>query len=272
MFRLALGCFVAVLFLAAAQPAEAGFLINPSGGTILFNSASDHDDQVVAGRNLGFSAQFFSNSITTVGVSTNGNLNFASNSAFGNTPFPTTNSINIAPLWDDLYIYQGTGQTISEKLNPGISYTTTWDVSGFSNSAAVFKFQATIFGASDTIGTFQFLANDIVFSYDTISGGFENGEATVGLNQGDGNQFASLPGDGDGFINNSQANLLPTAPGFAILFRPVFNDGPVTYNVSVIDTGSAIATPEPASMITFVVGAIGFFGIARRRKLSQTTA
>ena len=67
--------------------ADANLLIDPTGSTTLFTSG---DDLVSSGRALGFTGHFFGMSITTVDVSTNGNLNFSSNSDYSNAALPNT--------------------------------------------------------------------------------------------------------------------------------------------------------------------------------------
>lgn len=82
----------------------AGLLIDPSGGVVLWDSSSgDRDDQVQT-RALPFSAQLFGATLTTVGVSTNGNWNLGGSNAYINVALPTASGIGamFAPLWDDL--------------------------------------------------------------------------------------------------------------------------------------------------------------------------
>ena len=93
---------VAILLLASHN-ALAGYLIDPTGGTVLFDSTVPHDDRTVR-RPIGFTGQFFGNSYSSVDISTNGNLNFSGfqgyiNYSLGNSP------AMIAPLWNDLQIY-----------------------------------------------------------------------------------------------------------------------------------------------------------------------
>jgi hypothetical protein len=202
--------------------------------------------------------------MTTVDVSTNGNLNFSGYTGYGNTSFPTGRAL-IAPLWDDQYIFQGSGQSITEKVSPGNYYAVTWNVSEYAHATDLFTFQAVWFGASTTIGSFQFHPDDIVFSNSTLTADFWGGDATVGLDKGTGGVFTSLPGESDGLITHSQANLLPTGPGDAILFRP---DGSGGYTASVIQVFviQANLVPEPASLVMVGTGTVGLACCVRRRR------
>lgn len=243
----------------AAVASRAEVLINPVGGTVLFGDSQNWDDSVV-NRNIGFTLDFFGAGSTALDVSTNGNLNFNSSASFNNESLPNASSSMIAALWDDLYIFASSGQSIVEKTDPGTYYSVTWNVAQFTDPSQLYRFQAALFGASTTINGSPFLPNDIVFSYDLIPVSFRDGSATVGLNQGNGIDFASPPGVADGIITNSNASLLPTGLGTYLLFRPNGSG----YDVSV---GSApVPEIDPAglgSVLALVTGALGL--LERRR-------
>jgi len=233
------------LLAADETPATAGYLIDPSGGTVLWDDSFNVDDQTVH-RPLGFTASLFGTPFTEVDVSTNGNLNFSNSNSWTNQAFPTGAPM-IAPLWDDLYIYAGTGQKITEKAAAGQYYSVTWDVSQFSNNLPKFQFQVVLFGGTTSIGGNTFLPNDIVFAYQRVDADFRAGDASVGLNKGDGT-FSTLPnvvGSG-GLLGNSQAGLLPTAPGSVLLAR---YDGS-----GYVGSLTTAVVPEPGTCILALVG------------------
>lgn len=225
------------------------------------------DDEVVRNFTFGVPFSFFGDSVTSFDVSSNGNINFVGDTEYRNKTLPTYLNV-IAPLWDDHYIYAGSGQQVTLKGQQGV-IAVTWDVSQFDDTRPRFQFQAAMFTADTTIGSFHFLKNDIAFSYNLVTPSFRldgNGDsATVGLNWVDPNgaqspRFAPLPGDADGNISSAQAGLLPTGHGDAILFRPNGNN----YDVSIIN---AAPVPEPTSMAVLAVATAGSIGLrAWRRK------
>jgi hypothetical protein len=197
----------------APHDAAAGLVIDSTGGTVL--SFSNTDDAVVAGRSLGFAGSFFGSPKTTVDVSTNGNLNFSSNTDYHNAAFPQLGVARIAPLWDDLIV--STPGSAIEKVSAGNYYSLTWqNVYHISQPSSVVNAQVVWFGSTQTIGGFTIQANDLVFSYATVSG--TTFSSTVGLNKGDGVGFAVLPGTTNGLVNDPAT--LPTGAGQFVLFRP----------------------------------------------------
>lgn len=204
-----------LLLLMALSPALqtgawAGYLINPAGGTVLFNDSVTLDD-VVVNRPIGFTGSFYGVSFSSIYVSTNGNLNFSGTTAYTNSGLPNSIAM-IAPLWDDLEIFAGTGQSIVESAVPGQYYAVTWDISQYNNTLPRYQFQTVIFGADTMIGGMQFLQNDIVFAYQRVDAVFNNNSATVGLNAGDGVNFTSLPGMANGNLSDANVGLLPVGP------------------------------------------------------------
>jgi hypothetical protein len=252
------------IFALPAGVIRADYLIDPTGGTSLF-PAGNVDDRVVQNIGLGFAFNFFGNPISTIDVSTNGNLNFIGDTEYENRVLPTYMSM-IAPLWDDHYLYSGTDQTVTLKFANSI-LAVTWDVSQFDDQLPQFQFQVGLVSDAVTIGSFNFLKDDIVFSYNRVDPLFYDNEATVGLNWVSPNgtspsRFVSLPGDPDGFIANTQAGLLSTALGDAILFRP---NGSGSYDASLINV-SPVPVPEPASIAMLAVATIGSLGIRRWKR------
>lgn len=234
---------VAILLLASHN-ALAGYLIDPTGGTVLFDSTVPHDDETVT-RPIGFTGQFFGNSYSSVDVSTNGNLNFSgfqgyTNYSLGNSP------AMIAPLWNDLQIYQGSGQKIVEKAVAGQYYSVTWDIASFQNSAARYQFQAVLFSGSSLIGGTAFLPNDIAFAYQRIDPFFASGNATVGLSDGTG-EYATLSSLlPDGVLTAADTSLLPTGANQFLLAR--WDGSGYTASVATV--------PEPSTWALGVLGIV----------------
>ena len=69
-------------------PVFAELLVNPTGGTVLWDSMTTHVSNIFVARPLGFAGNFFGNSVTTVDVSISGNLNFSQDISVGNEPIP----------------------------------------------------------------------------------------------------------------------------------------------------------------------------------------
>lgn len=240
--------------------ARAGLLVDPSGGTALWQTTSGSWDDQVVNRPLGFGFQFFGDLKTSVDVSTNGNLNFNGNAWYTNGSFPSSGFGMIAPLWDDLYGYWGTGQSIVEKSNPGTYYSVTWDTAQYANSSQLYRFQAIIFGQSAIVGGNIFLANDIVFSYDVVPNSSFQGDATVGVNKGDGVNFTGYTANG--IVTDPSS--LPV--GSFIAFRAngsgydLLTSGGVLKSTSVPEIDSA----GFGSVLAVVAGALGL--LERRRR------
>ena len=74
------------------------------------------------------------------------------------------------------------------------------------SSALRNTFQTVWFGADVNLNGFAFKRNDIAFSYLSVAGGFndryDSPGATVGLDNGDGFNYATLPGTDDGVVTN----------------------------------------------------------------------
>lgn len=198
---------------------SSSLLVDPAVGnvTVLFNDSTDHDDEVVSGRLLGFVGKFFGQDKSTVDVSTNGNLNFSSNDDYFSIPLPT-DIARIDPLWYDLYIFQGQGGSIIESVVPGAYYAVTYQhiQQYYLPEGGSETFQIVWFGSKYQIGNCTFYPGDIVFTYDTIV--LENVStsltATIGLDKGDSSTFAPIPGTTDGVV--AKPSQIPPL----VLFRP----------------------------------------------------
>lgn len=244
----------ALALVAAVPAAHANYLFDPTGGKVVFNSAVAHDDEV-SSQSLGGTFKFFGQDKTSVYVSTNGNLNFSGTTAWSNVGLSSSSAI-IAPFWDDLYIYQNSTSTITQKTSAGL-YSATWDVvSNYDTAMPLYSFQVSLFSSAQTVGGFQFQAGDIAFSYDRIDSYVRNGNMTLGLSDGAGK--IATPFGSDGLMTVGQLSQLPTGNRF-ILFRANASGG---YDAS-IQTTSLSTVPGPAAVVPFLTGAVSCL---RRRK------
>jgi len=134
-----------LLFLAPAS--WGALLVDPTGGTPLLVNSPD-DDDVAAGRPLGFPLTFFGDTRTTVDVAINGNLNFAKNTAYTDLALPTELA-RISPLWDDHQVIVANGDSLIEKVQPGVYYSMTWKVHNRLDPASRHVFQVVIFGQAN---------------------------------------------------------------------------------------------------------------------------
>ncbi|MFO0811931.1 MAG: PEP-CTERM sorting domain-containing protein [Gemmatales bacterium] len=262
-------CMIVLLMGSLTVHAQTGLLIDPS---TLTNTGLTGDDSSIT-RTLPTTGtfNFYGVTRTTVDISTNGNLNFSSNTTFSNGTFPTAVT-RIAPFWDDL-ITTGTPPASAILDNQGDVtnpyYAVTWqNISNFgSNPAARYTFQAVWFNGPLTIGTFNFQAGDLAFDYTNMSTFLQGGNATVGLDQGNSSGFNPVPGSADGFITD--LSLLPIDNEQFILFRENQAGG---YDVSI---QSLAAVPEPSTVIMTGAG-LGAIVLGvrrhRRRKLKRRTS
>jgi len=247
---------VAVTVCAGTQAAAAPLLIDPSGGTTLWTNV---DDDVV-NRNLGFTGHFFGVLVNSVDVSVNGNLNFDADISLTNQALPF-GPARISPLWDDWFLSGAPGQSISEKIAPGVYYSVTYSNIETFNTGSQFTFQTVWFGAATMIGGFDFRPDDIVFVYGMIGGTLNDANATAGLNAGDGATFAPLPGTTDGSVTSANKDaLLVLGPQF-VLFRPtIFGDYTASIE-SFVPTTQPV--PEPGSAWLFGMAVISLTGGSR---------
>ncbi len=256
----------AALVLAAfaqtvGSTARADYLINPTGGTTIYSDASNHDDETSL-QTLPNAFSFFGTNYTSVYVSTNGNLNFSANNSYTDGPL-TTSFPQVAALWDDHYIYSGTGQSITS-LSTSSYYSVTWDVSQYNNSAIHSQFQIDLFNAATLLKGFQFQPGDIAFSYNLVQTPFRGSQASIGLSKGDGS-YATLAAylATQGVVTDTTAASIPTAAGTFILFRP---DGNGSY------IGAINAVPEPGTYALFALGGVTMLAAGKVRRRSRAEA
>ncbi len=212
---------------------RAELLIDPAGGTVLFNDSAGRDDDVLAGRPLGFAFPYFDEPVTTLDVCINGHLNGSGDSAFQNVVLATEVS-RLCPLWDDLEVVAGSGDAVIEKVLPGTYYSVTWKVHERGNAASRSVFQAVLFGKAARVAGVDFLPGDIVFAYEQVGATFAKGNATVGVDSGsDAVTLPALAGAA-GILPNGGGAMLLAGRGFT-LFRPDGEGGyklPMTTNVA----------------------------------------
>ncbi|HEV7404020.1 MAG TPA: Ig-like domain-containing protein [Chthoniobacteraceae bacterium] len=243
MHRLFLPSILAGLLLFWAPAGRAALLVDPAGGTPFATDLND-DDQVYSGRPLGFPFSFFGGDPqTTVDVATNGNLNFSRDPEFKNTSMPSADTARISPLWDDLEVMPLLGDSIVEKVEPGVWYSVTWKAHSRLNALSRHVFQVVIFGQATRIGKLSFRANDIVFAYEGLGPTFDKGSATVGLDAGEGSTFVTVPdlAAGGGDAKSSYAPALLNLGGGLLLFRPT-DDG--SYALPNLTNHLPVAVPD----------------------------
>jgi hypothetical protein len=275
------GSFYVVAFLfALIAPANAGLLLSPSTGTIIYQGGSASSGNGIEVRNTpstdyvfgidawsGFTGHHFgTNPIPSAGkiwVSENGNINFSANNSF--FPLDTTRIARISPLWDDFLFAPFSTNQIVIHTNPGSYIAATWENvrtafdepggpegMGFpdSNRSA----QVVWFEGDTTINGFEFKRNELAFSYiGHVAGTADFGaiESFVGLENGAGLQIFAPGADSSGIIKNG--NALPWQEGSFFVIRPTSVDGVASYSIT--------AVPEPGTlcMVGCFFGAIAMF-------------
>jgi hypothetical protein len=274
-----LGC---LLIFATRGTAWADLIVAPSSGSVLMDGDPfDLDGTAPLNSGGSFQGKFYGASVGTIDVAENGNINFTNSGSY--FPHGLTDNSNpdftarIAPLWDDVLLFQPFNNRVIEHSVAGNYLAVTWENVLLFNDSLVNplpqqSFQVLWFEADTNIRGFQFLANDIAFGYQGGVPGtnsFGNLYATVGVANGLG-LFTPLPGDdpigmfpeGDGYIesNAGQAGLLAWEPDTFMLFRPMSipNQGYIASK----QTFPLTPIPEPNSLIFVAIGLI----LTRRRK------
>lgn len=174
-------------------------LLVPLDGT--FTTFPANDDGSLGPINLGFTFDFYGTTQSQVYINNNGNISFgAGYSTYTPTGFPVSGFPMIAPFWADVDT-RGAGSGLCYYKLESSRLIVTWDAVGYFNSNfdKLNTFQLIITDGTDPlIG----LGNNVAFSYDDmqwttgdVSGGtngFGGSPATVGINRGDGVDFALI--------------------------------------------------------------------------------
>lgn len=155
-------------------------------------------DDLNYGISLPFNFCFYGNSYSSCKISTNGNIQFASNyNGFSSSSFPSGTLDMIAPFWADLDINPANGSRLSYKIT-STALIVKWDSCGYYNGHVDKRntFQVIITDGTDPLlppgKNVSFCYGDMQWTTGDASGGV-NGfpanssgvPATVGANRGD---------------------------------------------------------------------------------------
>ncbi len=242
-----------------------------------------HNDDDSAIQALSFAFTLYGDLFSDVYVNTNGNLSFGSLfSTFTSTGFPVDGFPMVAPFWGDV---DTRGQSDSADASGHIwfkefgdnTFVVTWDAVGYYQEHHDLKntFQVAI---SDGTNPRMGIENNVCFSYGDMQwttgdasfglGGFGGVPATVGVNRGNGADFAQIGrfdhagadydgpsdlADGVSYLDGKQfcfdatgENIPPIAQGFPT--APVVIDVGTTFNLSV-----GFSSPESEQTTTTVI-------------------
>jgi hypothetical protein len=260
VYSLLLSCvylFLTVPSVLAELIVDPASLPSSSVFTLMDGDPPDDDGTVLINTSGTFQGKFFGTSVGPISVAENGNLNFSANGDFFPTGFTAADTVaRIAPLWDDVLLFQPFINRIVSHSVLGSYLAVTWEsVLLFNNSLEnplpLLSFQVLWFEFATTLQGFQFQADDIAFGYRSSVAGtnsFGNVFGTVGINSGTG-AFTPLPGDpdGDGYIVSSQTDLLAWESDTFLLFRPT-SDPTMGYNASKENLDVA-SVPEPTTSL-----------------------
>ena len=259
-----------LLALGSMSSAQAGAIHDAS----LFTDSTlaANDDGSTGSVNIGFSANFFGNTYTSLFVNNNGNVTFNQPlSTF--TPFSllSTNIPMLAPYFADVDtrgVGSGLVQYGTDTLGGRAVFGVNWiDVGYFgSHVDKLNSFQLIMTDRSDTgAGNFDFQ-----FNYDKIL--WETGDASGGSNGFNGDCARA------GWSNGSNASMelagsavcaafLDANAGTGLIHNNLNSTIDGQYNFSVRNGQIVNPVPEPSSLLLAALGLVGVGTIRRRRKL-----
>lgn len=238
-----------------------------------------NDDFSTAAIALPFIFEFYSSNQTQFHINNNGNVSFGRGyGTYSSTGFPVSNFPMLAPFWADVDTRPSGSGLVYYKIEAH-RITVIWDGVGYyGNHIDKLNTFEVIFtdGTDELIG----IGNNVAFSYGDMqwttgdasggSGGFGGTPATVGINKGDGVNFALIgrfdhagidydgPGgntDGVSYLDNnafifntgtSVTNVPPVPTGFP--------SGTVSLNIGSVNAGTVqFLSPETIQITTTVV-------------------
>lgn len=163
----------------------------------------------------------------------------------------------LAPLYDDLY--GDDAARFYGDLTDQYAAFTWQDFQSYDDpDAGRSTFQAALFFAQTTVGSFTFQPGDAAFSYAALGHPISGLTATVGV-ANDLETFTGAPGTLDGQL--LALGGLPTSGGRFLLVRANALGG---YTIS--EQSTAVVTPEPTSAVLLGAGVVGLGAFARRRR------
>lgn len=160
-----------------------------------------NDDGSTAAKALPFTFCLYGNNYTSFYINNNGNVSFgASYGAYTSTGFPNAGFVMAAPFWADVDTRNGASGLVYYKITPTYAIV-KWEAVGYFASQAdkVNTFQVIITNGSDPIlpngANIAFCYGDMQWTTGSASSGvngFGGTPATVGVNKGDGVNFAQV--------------------------------------------------------------------------------
>jgi hypothetical protein len=230
---------------------------NPAGNFV------DVSSQFATAIPGGFS--YFGTNQTSAFMGSGGYLTFGVGSGVvAGSPLPTGAPPRIAASWDNQTFVAGTTQLRVNSATPGV-FNLIWNnTMGLGGSSNLNIYEMTLLGAGNPFGA---APGTIVLSYQALNSlATPDKQTTIGLNAGDGTNFAVLPStvspSGNGVLTETQAAQLPvegspSAPG-------IWSFTPSGAGYSVI--GGPPPVPEPASLTLLSLGVLGMIGYSIRRR------
>ncbi len=272
---------LAALSLATTQAAEAGAIrrnLTPTQNT--FSTLPGNDDGSTGEINMGFTANFFGQTYSSLFVNNNGNVTF-NGPLYTYTPFGlnSTNTPIIAPFFGDVDTRPAAsadvtyGRTTVDGRN---AFAVNWDPVGYyyESTDKLNQFQLVMIDRSDTgAGNFDFEFNydQIQWETGTASGG-SNGlggySARVGFSHGTSapGSFFELAGsavNGAFLDSNHQTGLIYNSLNSSVDGRYVF----FARNGAVTPT----PVPEPSCVLGMLAfGALGAGSLRKSKQKSET--